>query len=215
MTTKFRSLRFLALLSVFMAIPGCAGVFDKCVKPVASQITWTGTATELGEVVAAFLLCDPGFSGTDAPACAIESLNQLAAAIGPDGEQVVNCIIAYYGSNGSPSLQGRARAVGAKRGVSQALRCSSLGEIVAFTDRGPDVGYGAAGEPPPSTPVVFEHETPAAGPRFAYAGESVAHAALACQKICGSDDSVGSPGAGCLCWRGPHDRRGGWIYVTR
>jgi hypothetical protein len=118
---------FLVLPVLAVTAAGCAGVFDKCVKPVASTITWTGTATELGEVVASFLLCDPGFVGPDVPACALESLNDLEAAIGQDGPKVVNCIVAYYESNGSAALQARAKVVGAKRGINvSALECKGV-----------------------------------------------------------------------------------------
>jgi hypothetical protein len=197
---KLRPLAFLALLSVFMAIPGCTGVFDKCVKPVASQITWTGTATELGEVVAAFLLCDPGFSGADVPACAIESLNQLEAAIGPDGEQVVNCIIAYYEGNGSAALQARAKAVGAKRGVKPQACAGQL--PLAVKDYPPKRPTGGAQFPPGGPLPAYADETLAAAKSiFAYAGESVAHAQASCEATCRGPDAIGSPGGPCLCQR--------------
>lgn len=104
------------LLALLTLAVGC-GPFNTCVKPYTSQITWTGTATELGEVVASFLLCDGGFNPSEVPACAVQSLDVLAQSLGPDGTKIVNCIIAYYQTNGSEPLKARAKVVGAKRGV--------------------------------------------------------------------------------------------------
>lgn len=106
----------LALLSVSMAVPGCAGAYDRCIKPVTSQITWAGSGKELVDVVAQFLLCDGG-SSVMAPPCAVSTLADLASALGPGGTQVVNCLLKYHVENGTPQLRARARAVGAKRGV--------------------------------------------------------------------------------------------------
>lgn len=123
------------MLALFVALPvlaltaaGCAGPFDTCVKPYTSQITWTGTVTELGDVVGAFLLCDPTWNGGEAPVCALESLNQLESTLGPDGAAIINCAIKYWQTYGTVKQQAAAKAVGAKRSVDRAamLRCPAL-----------------------------------------------------------------------------------------
>jgi hypothetical protein len=119
----------LALLSVSMAVPACAGAYEKCIKPVTSQITWSGSATELVDVVAQFLLCDGG-SAAAAPACAFADLEALASSLGPEGAQVVNCLLKYHAENGTAKVRERARAVGAKRGVNMsALKCEGAGKV--------------------------------------------------------------------------------------
>lgn len=122
----------LALLSATMAAPGCAGIYDDCVKPEAGKITWTGTATELGEMVVIALQCDPSLDPAVAPVCAIEELNNLEATLGPDGKATINCIIAKIEGNPSAAaaLKSRAHAVGVKRGVNQSMICPDGAETI-------------------------------------------------------------------------------------
>lgn len=213
-TARLTGSFLLALLSATMAVPGCAGVFDKCVKPVASEITWTGTATELGEVVAGFLLCDPNFSGPDVPACALQSFDDLAKALGPKGQEIVNCIIAYYEGNGSAALQARAKAVGAKRGVSpQACRD---GRPLAIDLDGTELGVRTS---PSQAGLSSPAQQPGASPSslvFSYTGETVWSAEKRCEIACGSRDAVGSPNGSCLCWRADRKnwRNSRWVSIA-
>jgi hypothetical protein len=110
----------LALLSVSMAVPACGGVFDKCVKPEITAAVKL-TPAELAKTVAAFLTCGVSDLPDLAAPCAVAGLANLALALGPGGEDAVNCIVAYYEGNASGLLQSRAKAVGAKRGVTPEL----------------------------------------------------------------------------------------------
>lgn len=111
-----------AALLLLLALSGCSA-FDKCVKPYTNQITWAGTVTELGDVVGAFLLCDPSFSGGEAPACALQGLETLSVSLGPDGKAIVDCLVAYYVGSANPTQSAAAKAVGVKRGIK--LSCAS------------------------------------------------------------------------------------------
>lgn len=119
---RFVMSAFLAL--VVVSAPACS-IFTDCVRPNAP--TWSGTVSELADVVAAFLLCDPGFTGPQAPACAIQSLEDLALSLGPNGKAIVDCIIAKHAQTASGQLQARARAVAAKRGINLSkLECGDV-----------------------------------------------------------------------------------------
>jgi len=215
----------LALLSASVAVPGC-GAFNACVKPVASQITWTGTATELGEVIATFLMCDPGFIGPEVPACAVQAIDDLASSIGPGGVKAVDCIIAYYQTNGAAALQQRARAVGAKRGINvSALSCQRY-HLAAFSPgdatpkTGPAVREHVAGSTPAGWPTTGSKskglDSPnlarvAPGPYF-YPGENPGAALERCDRTCGEHLTSLATVKGCLCWRGK-GRAGHWVAL--
>jgi len=185
----------LALLSAFMAIPGCGSIYADCVKPEIGKITWTGTATELGDMVIIALQCDPNFDPAAAPVCALDELRNLEAVLGPDGKATIDCIIAKIEGNPSASaqLRGRAHAVGVVRQIHQSLICPPSLEK--------DFQKNAEGEPgQPGTPAGGAPRVPA-GVDFAYAGETVAAAQARCEASCGGPDAIGSPGADCLCGR--------------
>lgn len=125
----------LALLSVSMAIPACAA-YEKCVKPEITAATKLAPADLLKEV-SAFLLC----GGADLPdlaaPCAVKGLADLAVAIGPGGEEAVNCLVSYLeGNSTDPVLKSRAKAVGAKRGVTEDLFRSHACNGISKKDRG-------------------------------------------------------------------------------
>jgi hypothetical protein len=108
------------LFAVALGSAACAGVFDKCVKPEITAATKLAPA-DLAKEVAAFLTCGISDLPDLAAPCAVAGLADLALALGPGGEDAVNCIVSYYENNASGLLQSRAKAVGAKRGVTPEL----------------------------------------------------------------------------------------------
>jgi hypothetical protein len=103
-----------------LGVTACADVFDKCVKPEITAATKLAPA-ELAKTVAAFLMCGISDMPDLAAPCAVKGLADLALALGPGGEDAVNCIVSYCENNGDAVLKARAKAVGAKRGVTPQL----------------------------------------------------------------------------------------------
>lgn len=181
----------LSLALVATSVAGCAGPFDTCVRPYTSEITWTGTVTELGDVVGAFLLCDPTFSGGDAPVCALESLNQLETTLGPDGGKIVNCLVAYYETAGTAKQQASAKAVGLKRGIVPGTACTGLhlscegGNCARFVS-------GALGALASSGVTAHRGERPTAARGMTL---------NSCDRACGKPLTGLVTPSGCSCWR--------------
>lgn len=145
--------RFLLCLPLIAAL-GCAGPFDTCVKPYASQITFTGTVTELGEIVGIFLECDPTFSAGEAPVCALEELNVLEGQLGPNGKAIVDCVVAWYEKAGTAKQRSAAKAVAVKRGIhAETLKCEDVRvagkPLNARPAAAPILGEGFLVNPPP------------------------------------------------------------------
>lgn len=190
----------LALLSVAMAVPGCAGVFDKCVKPEIAAATKLAPG-DVAKDVAAFLICDGGNSGM-VPPCAVAALASLAEALGPGGEEAVNCIVSYYENNGTGLLKARAKAVGAKRGVTPELygthACNGIlkknrGALQVAASQGPaNYDPGLSGRP-----------------------DIISHAI--CDSACGAPLTGLATSTGCSCWRASKtdSRKSRWVALAR
>lgn len=227
-------LRRLAFLVALVVTPACAGVYDSCFRPYASEITFTGTFKEAAEIIGGFLLCDPAFNGSEVPACVEQDLDMFAPQLGPDATAIENCVIAQLEKVGTVKQQAVAHAVAVKRGIhSASLRCEGM--KAALRDPGdskPPEGptlerLGTAVTDPtktevrPSLPGEAEtaEGTPSAGARergiprpdatFAYAGPLVSVQAAACIRKCGSQDAVSTPD-GCMCLLG-HGVTSRWV----
>jgi hypothetical protein len=181
---------FLLAALVIFAAPACSP-FTACVKPYTNQLSWTGTITELGDVVGAFLLCDPTFNGGEAPVCALESLNQLETTLGPDGKAIIDCIVAFYEGNGTPKQQAAAKAVGIKRGVNRSA-CSGLPPLAVI---GPVLYYEEGYVVRTSTPT-----SPCEGSNCVVS-TSAPPTAMECDRSCGAPMSGLVTPSGCSCQR--------------
>jgi hypothetical protein len=116
-----RRLAFLALLSVFMAVPGCA-VFQKKVDATIADIDSCIGANEsqdmkdLKHAAAQFLwqvcLCDVegGFSPADLPPCAAAAIPGIEASLGPDGKVFVTCALTKIENDPNALAKQKARA---------------------------------------------------------------------------------------------------------
>jgi hypothetical protein len=168
--------------------PGCATAYDQCVKPEITAATKLAP-DELAKVVSAFLLCGGATSAGMAAPCAVEGLAQLAIAIGPGGEQTVNCLVAYFEKNAAtPELKAAAKAVGAKRGVTEGdfHSCNEL------QMRAPHASEASTGGHAGGSTALSE----APGDVLAR-GITLA----SCSVSCGSSDAIAPP-SGCMCLRG-------------
>ena len=191
----------LALLSVSMAVPGCAGPFDQCVRPEIGKVTWTGTAQELGHVVEAFLLCEPT-SEAEVPMCAVAGLEALEQSLGPDGRQVINCIIACYGTGGgTQQLRARAKAMAVRRGIhASELQCKGF----QIAERG-GVGAHASGAVDPREGIV-----PAPSVAGVELGDSASPAKPASGILVTVDTTDTIPAVACMDGTVPQKRFGEW-----
>jgi hypothetical protein len=193
----------LTLVFGSIAIASCATVFDKCVKPEITAATKLAPA-DVAKEVAAFLICDAGNVDMLAP-CAVSGLADLASALGPGGDEAVNCIVAYYEQNGSALQQARAKAIGAKRGVHpEAIRCDGM-KVYASAEHG-TTALESRGDRTLHGPLAI----------YSYPGESVAAASARCDRACAPLEAVGSPGASCLCWRSDRKnwRNSRWVSLA-
>lgn len=106
------SLGFLALLSAFMALPGCATVspivkdVETCAGPECKDI-----ATKVLPAAEVILECELATGGAGLPACAENGLAALAAAAGPDGWKIVACVVNAIEKDTTkpPAIRARAR----------------------------------------------------------------------------------------------------------
>lgn len=152
--------------------------------------------TELGDVVGAFLLCDPTFSGGDAPVCALESLNQLETTLGPDGGKIVNCLVAYYETAGTAKQQASAKAVGLKRGIVPGTACTGLH---LSCEGGNCAALKLASTILPAGVTAVEGPVGIADPGAAIDGRKLSLAS--CDAACGKPLTGLATSTGCSCWR--------------
>lgn len=110
---------FALLFVAALGVTSCAA-YEKCVKPEITAATKLAPSDLLKEV-SAFLLCGgPDLPDLAAP-CAVAGLVDLGLALGPGGKEAIDCLVSYLQGNSTGVLQARAKAVGAKRGVTPEL----------------------------------------------------------------------------------------------
>jgi hypothetical protein len=158
--------------------------------------------------------------GWDVVACVIDDLVTSHPALKPAGEK--------FKSDHSEQIRKAQAPSVSLRGSSLQKISQPVGEASTFRPGGEvPSGLGdSSNAPPPAAPSVSTGVTAGgsaavgklgsrdpAGGKFTYAGETVSHAQVSCQAKCGRPDAIGSPGSGCLCWRGPRDARGGWVAI--
>lgn len=199
----------LALLSVSMAAPGCAGKFPNDIWPAlkacgTSDVSW-GAATEVFSDLVEIVDGNP-VGETDL-------LALLAADVGGG----IPCLVNYFESQG-----GQTGAAAAK------FKAGHAKELKAAAARGPSACRSPGNSAPKVGPTAERllNARPAAASRastsgdargsaaygklgvatqpadnsYAYPGETVAAAADRCELACGSESSLSTPGAACSCW---------------
>lgn len=215
------------IFAVALGATACAGVFDKCVKPEITAATKLAPA-DLAKEVAAFLTCGIADLPDLAAPCAVAGLADLALALGPGGADAVNCIVSYYENNASGLLQSRAKAVGAKRGVTPELYGSHACNEKFVS--------GASGALASSRDTAIHGERPTTAGRMTLnllrGGPEAGHRAhnptsqvqfLAPQPLTACDAACGKPltglvtPSGCSCWRASKTnwRESRWVALAR
>jgi len=118
MSNTLRSLAFLALLFVFMAVPaGCAHVsaieadVKSCVNqdaPDASKIVEKNAAPAIEEA----FMCEAegGFNPNEIPACLEEALATETAGLGQDAERFKMCVVTAVENDPNAKLVVKQRA---------------------------------------------------------------------------------------------------------
>lgn len=205
-----KRIHVLALVVAIGAV-GCAA-YNKCVKPEITAATKLAPSDLLREV-SAFLLCGgPDLPDLAAP-CAVKGLADLALALGPGGEEAVNCLVSYLEENASdPVIKARAKAVGAKRGVTPELfnmhACNGLqaapggsapGRLAVRDFRPEKAGNGNAAQ------TAFR-----AGESGRLDGGRDRLTIGACDAKCGGRNTSIAPPSGCRCHVGA-GRSARWV----
>lgn len=214
------------IFAVALGSAACAGVFDKCVKPEITAATKLAPA-DLAKEVAAFLTCGISDLPDLAAPCAVAGLADLALALGPGGADAVNCIVSYYENNSTGLLQSRAKAVGAKRGVTPELygahACNGFqmqsGEVAVAHASDPMIRVRKASSPlasergPLVASVVLATPVDASGVSASPAKVTLS----ACDRACGKPLTGLVAPLGCSCWRASKTnwRESRWVALAR
>lgn len=198
--TKLRGLAFLALLSVFMAVPGCAGKFPADIWPAlkacgANDVTW-GAASEV--------FADLVEIANGNPAGETDLLSMLASDVGGG----IPCLVNYFEGQGGNvgAAASKFKAGHAKELSAAAARgptaCRSPGDSTPKT--GPTVqqisentghGAGQGGDQPPHAHALAPDREGV---------QRVNHPAISlssCDLACGGPNTSIAPPDGCQCWR--------------
>lgn len=211
------TLSVVVILSVAVGIAGCAGVFDKCVKPEITAATKLAPA-DLAKEVAAFLTCGIADLPDLAAPCAVAGLADLALALGPGGADAVNCIVSYYENNGTGLLQSRAKAVGAKRGVTPELYGTHACNGVAPGLRGVRDAEAAFLHGRSIADLSSIELTEFFGLLQIESGFVVHELSLStCDRACGAPLTSIATSSGCSCWRASKAnwRESRWVALAR
>lgn len=190
----------LALLSVSMAVPACAGKFPSDIWPAlkacgSNDVNWA-TATQVFADLVEIVDGNPA-GETD-----------LLAMLANDVGGAIPCLVNYFESQGGAiataatkfkAVHAKELAAAAARGPS-ACRAPSLEKTSNAAPPAPSsasTGVTVGGNTAQGKPGVATRP----GGTFVYAGETVDHAARRCEVACRTKEAIGSPGERCLCQR--------------
>jgi len=181
----------LALLSVSMAVPGCAGKFPADIWPAlkacgSNAVSWAAATEVFGDLVE---IADGNPLGE----------TDLLAMLANDVGGAIPCLVNYFETQG-----------GATGAAATKFKAAHAKELKAAAARGPSA-CRSPGDPTqktgPTAAKDYQKKSPAGGaPRvpagraFAYAGESPGAALARCERTCGGEALA--PPSGCVCRSG-------------